>query len=300
MENKNSLEYWKISENANILAMRSNDSRANIENDQVQNGQLLATVHAEVLVDFPKLEKLVLEGIRFLDFLKIPFQGSAADLGSGVGTGATIISKLPDVEKVFAIEYAEQFVLKLMPIVFGQFKADESKIVRVVGDFDNLQIQDNSLSLIIEIDSFHHSDNLDITLKECYRVLKPGGVIISIDRAWPDSFSRVELDKKLDIEYDESRKALYGIPADQKYRRRDNGEHEYTIKEWLSFYENNGFVANVFSQIHPPLLNTLIFSRIPINRLLIFCASILYRVGFRRHYIYGFGQTRKLFVCLKI
>ena len=296
---KNNVEYWVYTQHAHLTAMKSDDSRAKIEDVKIQGGGGLAEVHAETLKTFPEIEKLVLGGIRFLKLMKIPFAGTAIDLGSGVGTVATIVSRLPEVEKVYAVEYAEQFVLKSMPAVFKHFKADEAKIVRVVGDFNKFQLPDASVSLIVEVDSLHHAEDLDLTLKECWRVLKPGGVLLAVDRAWLDSLTQADLDAKLDVEYSTARKALWGMSADKVFRRRDFGEHEYRIKDWLAFFTRNGFDAHVFSQAHPRLFNTLLFGRIPTFEFTIFVASLLARLGVKRHSIYGFNPTRKLFICTK-
>jgi SAM-dependent methyltransferase len=295
----NNVEYWAYTKHAHLTAMKSNDSRAKIEDVEIQGGAELAEVHAETLKTFPEIEKLVLGGIRFLKLMKIPFAGTAIDLGSGVGTVATIVSRLPEVQKVYAVEYSEQFVLKSMPVVFKHFKADETKIVRVVGDFNMFQLPDASVSLIVEVDSLHHAEDLDLTLRECARVLKPGGVILSVDRAWSDSLTQADLDAKLDVEYSAARKALWGIPANKSFRRRDFGEHEYRIKDWLDHYNRNGFDAHVFSQAHPRYFNTLIFNRLPTFAFTIFAASLFSRFSARRHSIYGFNPTRKLFVCVK-
>ncbi len=297
--NNNDVQLWKLSSQANLDAMNSNDSRAAIESDQIISGDHLVAVHAEALQDFAEIERLILGGIRFIRNLKKSFSGTAADLGSGVGTGATIISQLPEIDKVYAVEYSQQFVYKIMPLVFEHFHAEESKIIPVIGDFNQLFLEDGSLSLIVEIDSYHHSEDLNHTLAESRRVLRPGGVIISVDRSWSDSYSREELEAKLDIEYSAARKALYGIPPEKKYCRRDNGEHEYTDHDWETFYRNNGFEVFIFSQVHPPALNTLLFGKLPTFNLSIDFSAFLSRLGFHRLPIYGFNPTRKLFVAIK-
>jgi SAM-dependent methyltransferase len=299
MTDDNRVEYWAYTKHAHLTAMKSNDSRAKLEDVEIQSGAGLAEVHAETLKTFPEIKKLVLGGIRFLKLMKIPFSGSVIDLGSGVGTVATIVSRVPEVEKVYAVEYSEQFVLKSMPAVFKHFKADEAKIVRVVGDFNMFQLPDASVSLIVEVDSLHHAEDLDLTLRECSRVLKPGGVLLAVDRAWPDSLSPADLDAKLNVEYSTARKALWGIPAEKVFRRRDFGEHEYRIKDWLAFFIRNGFDAHVFSQAHPRFFNTLIFNRLPTFAFTILMSSLMARLGVRRYSIYGFNLTRKLFVCVK-
>lgn len=300
MENKSSdVLYWKMSELALEKAKNSMDHRAKIEEERILSGEQIKNVHTQALRDFDDIKKLIIGGVNFLRIKKINFQGNAADLGSGTGMGATILSNLPEIKKILAIEFSEQFVLRIMPEVFINFNADKSKIIRVVGDFNSLEIESNSLSLILDVDSFHHAEDLNITLKECHRVLKPGGVIIAVDRAWPDKFTRDELEKKLDKELNDHAKRLYGIPEGQSFTRRDFGEHEYTIKEWMTYYEENNFQVDVFSQVHPPALNR-IFLKLPTFELSIKFASMLSRLGLRRHCIYGFNPTRKLFVAQKI
>ena len=272
--------------------------RAHVEKQRLLNGEQIAKIHTEALRDFRDIQLLINGGFDFLRYLKIPAKGIVADLGSGTGMGATVLSKQPDIQKVYAIEFSEQFVLEIMPEVFSQFRAEQSKIIRVVGDFNNIELEDGSLAVILDVDSFHHSEDLNATLKECHRVLQPGGVIISIDRAWPDTYTREELDAMLDREYNDATKKLFGIPVGQSFTRRDYGEHEYTIKEWAFFYKQNGFETNVCSLIHPPALNR-IFLKLPTFQVSIFLASIFSKLGMKRHYIYGFNPTRKLFISIK-
>ena len=293
------IEYWKLSDIANIEARAANDSRVMHEIDAHQSGRSLKDIHSETLRDYDEIKSLILGAVGFLRRHKFPFSGEALDLGSGTGIGATIISDLPELSRIYAVEYAENFVRNIMPIVFSDFKADSKKIVRVVGDFNQLKIEDNDLSLILEIDSLHHSEDLPITLKECHRVLKPGGVIVSIDRAWPDSMTRAELDSKLEVEYSDKQKKIFGIPPGQSYTRRDNGEHEYTIAEWLKFYEDASFEVYLFSQVHLPTFNSLLIKILPGFKLSWILAYWLSKFGFHRLNIYGYNDTRKVFVAIK-
>ena len=292
------IEYWKMSDLALVEAKRGMDYRAEIEQDRILNGEQIANVHTQALRDFKDIKQLIVGGLQFLKSKSINYKGIAADLGSGTGMGATILSYQPEINKVYAVEFSEQFVVRIMPEVFAQFKADETKIIRVVGDFNILEVEDESLSLILDVDSFHHSEDLDVTLKECYRVLKPGGIIIAVDRAWSDKLTPEQLEEKLDKELNDNAKKLYGVPEGESFTRRDFGEHEYTIKDWLSYYDQNGFEAFVFSQVHPPALNR-IFLKIPTFAISIRIAALLSKAGLKRHLIYGFNPTRKLFVALK-
>jgi SAM-dependent methyltransferase len=293
------VEYWVFSDISNEEARKANDARVVHETTLANEGKLIKDVHSEALRDYADIKKLILAGLSFFKKLGYSMHGDAADLGSGTGIGAAILSNIQDIDNIYAIEYSEQFLLKMMPVVFSEFNAQKEKIIRVVGDFNKLKLENGSLSLILDIDSFHHSENLEITFKECFRVLKPGGVIVSIDRAWPDSFTREQLDKKLEIEYSDASKAMFGIPPGQSYKRRDNGEHEYTIKDWLSTYKDTGFDAYVFSQIHPPRLNTIFLKVISGFKISQFISLLLGKLGVRRLFLYGFNPTRKLFVAIK-
>lgn len=298
MENLQPIEYWTYTPLANKTAMDAQDNRARTESNRIQSGENMEKVHSEALRDYADIRRVLLGGFAFLKHMRLDFSGAAADLGSGIGTGATILSQLPEINRVYAVEFSEQLVLHLMPRVFEEYQAETSKIVPVVGDFNHLHLDNESLAVILEVDSFHHSEDLDVTLRECHRVLKTGGVIVATDRAWPDSTPRDELEKKLDKEYTAAQKTLWGIPADQVYRRRDSGEHEYTIRDWQAAFNRNGFDAHVFTQVHPPGLNRIL-TKLPTFAASTLLASLTAQIGSKRHLIYGFGATRKLFVCIK-
>lgn len=297
MNNKDVL-YWKMTELALQKAKESMNHRAEQESNALGQGINIQEVHGQALRDFVQLNELILAGFDFLKKIGLNVTGQAIDVGSGTGVGAGILSRLPFINKVYAVEFSEQFVLSIMPVVFESIQAETAKIQRVVGDFNNLEVPDQSLNYVLDIDSFHHAEDLDFTLRECARVLKPGGIIVAIDRAWDDHYTRAQLEAKLDVELNGNLKKKYGVPEGQSFTRRDFGEHEYTIREWIALFQKNGFKTTVFSQWHPPVLNR-IWLKLPMQKLLMFMNSLLYRLGLRRFFIYGFGTTRRLFVCIK-
>jgi ubiquinone/menaquinone biosynthesis C-methylase UbiE len=79
-----------------------------------------------------------------------------------------------------------------------------------IGNFDNLQIEDNSVDVVTFIESFNHSYNKRKTLKEAYRVLKKGGTLFIVDMCISnDLFKRLIKDKRLRNSYKLHRK-FYG------------------------------------------------------------------------------------------
>lgn len=290
--------YWRMTELALKEALVGMNHRAGEEIQAIEYGVDLKSTHGQAIRDFTQLNDFILAGFNFLKWINHQIAGEAIDIGSGTGVGAGILSKFGFIHKVYAVEFSEQFVLSIMPVVFDSIKANVSKIQRVVGDFNNLLVPDSSQACVLDIDSFHHAEDLDFTLRECARVLKPSGVIVAIDRAWDDHYTRAQLEAKLDVELNNNLKKKYGIPQGQSFTRRDFGEHEYTIREWVNLFAKNGFDAMVFLQWHPPILNR-IWLKLPIQKILMFINAIFYKFGKRRFWIYGFGTTRRLFVCVK-
>jgi ubiquinone/menaquinone biosynthesis C-methylase UbiE len=291
--------HWGMTELAHNVAMHAMDNRANVELEAVEKGESLDKVHGQALRDYEQFNQLISGAFSFLTKIKHSTGGISIDMGSGTGVGACILSKFRTINKVFAVEFSNHFVRNVMPLVFEKYKAECEKIQRVVSDFNHLEVEKNSIDIILDIDSFHHSEDLDFTLKECSRVLGSEGVIIAIDRAWPDSCGQDELDAKLDVDFPDSLKEKYGIPEGKRFTRRDFGEHEYTIQQWFTCFKNNGFEPVLFHLSHPPTLNR-IWLRLPTFEFSMVLSSLLYRLGFRRLWAYGFTKARVMFVCRKM
>jgi len=289
---------WGMTDLAHEVAQAAMENRAAVESSEVEKGRDIDAVHGQALRDYAQFEQLIGGAFDFLKRIGHPASGMAADLGSGTGAGACILSKFQNIQKVYAVEYSRYFVEKIMPLVFAEKKGDHRKIQRAISDFNRLDLEDHSLGVILDIDSFHHSEDLDRTLKECARVLDQDGVIIAVDRAWPDRYTQDQLEALLDTEFPAPLKQKYGIPVEQHFTRRDFGEHEYTIGQWFACFRRNGFDPCVFLLRHPPTLNRL-WLRLPTFSFSMAWSSLLHRLGFRRLWAYGYSKARVMFVCRK-
>lgn len=171
----------------------------------------------------------------------LQLRGEGVEVGSGCGLLAATAARLSSVSHVFAVEICEGMVKSVMPkVAEAVLGRDAGKVTRVFGSFDNLELADGSMDFAIEIDSLHHSDDLPRTLRECSRVLKPGGQMLCFDRCHPDTLSDAEVDRMLSQVYsaDFLRKNHY--PADVTLTRRDNGEHELRLFEWKDAFGKAG------------------------------------------------------------
>ena len=191
--------------------------------------------------------KLTLDDVRDIfnwvdkKILKGELKGVGVELGAGAGFMSAVIAERRAVDKVYAVEVVENIVVKLGTKISKYVLGEKSdKVIGCVGEFDNLQIQENSVDFIFDFYSLHHSPNLVKTIREVTRVLKPGGFLLCLDKARDNSLSKNELDKLLDKEYDRETKILMGLPPDVFHTRRQNGENEYRLTDWEDAFKSGG------------------------------------------------------------
>jgi len=166
-------------------------------------------------------------------FLKKKLRGVGIEVGAGPATFSAVLARRPEVEKMYAIEICRPIVEQLMPKVVAAVTGQNAgKIIGCVADFDRLNLPDDSVDFVIDFFSLHHSPKLAVTLRESWRVLKPGGVLLAFDKARPDYLSEEDLDLILNKEYDESFKRRIGWPLNEKLTRRMNDEKEYRLVDW--------------------------------------------------------------------
>jgi len=166
-------------------------------------------------------------------FLPHRLRGRGIELGAGCGVLAAVVARRSDVETVLAVEVCERITELLIPRIAAHVLGRSAhKVVPITGSFDDLRIPDASLDFAIENDSLHHSDNLAVTMSECARVLKPGGLLLCFDRCHDDSVSDADVERMLAKVYSRDYLLANCYPPDLVLTRRENGEHEYRLFEW--------------------------------------------------------------------
>lgn len=179
-------------------------------------------------------------------------RGHGIDIGGGIGCVSSALSQFAEIQSIICLD------ISFMAVTVGQRRvfdwdpnAIPEKVVSVVGNFDYLDLPDSSLDFAIAWDSLHHSDSLERTLMELFRVLKSGGHVLIVDRAHSNKKTVADLEKLLDIEYSEEFKATNFIDTNQTITRRDNGEHEYRLIDWEECSMRSGFKVNTLLCIGP-------------------------------------------------
>lgn len=252
---------WEIDKN-NIkqTPLEAMDKLAQQESTHIKNEDIKKSKYIikEAWAYYPWAEALLKKAEIII---QKPIRGITADIGAGTGIIAALLSKRPQVESVFAIEYSSEYVKSIMPITFNNLKAETNKIIGVIGSFNNIKVPDEYFDFICEANSLHHSENLDITLKELYRVLRPKGYIIALDRGHQNWVSEKYLEKILSVQMTDEQKEIYGLP--KNFTRKMWGEHEYRYKDWKSIFARNKFKAYTFNfssknlKMLQPLLKTI-------------------------------------------
>jgi len=215
---------------------------------------------------------------RFVQFvndklLDGKLKGTGLEVGAGCGFFSSLFAKQSKVDRVYAVEVCENIVTELMPKIVEYVAGQkQDKVVGCIGEFDRIELQNSSIDFVFDFYSLHHSNNLDITLKEIFRVLRPGGFIFCFDKTRANSLTLDDLDDLLEKEYSAEAKKSMGIPENQFHNRRMNGEKEYRLKDWQQSFSRAGFHS--FSHYHiartnsaRPIVRTIkkIISKFPIR-----------------------------------
>ena len=101
-----------------------------------------------------------------------------ADLAAGIGWTSALISRIGSVTEVHAVEISRHRLERLFPHAVSMFSGHAKKIRRYLGSFYHLQLPPQSMDVVLLSHAFHHADRPLELLRECDRVLKPGGRII--------------------------------------------------------------------------------------------------------------------------
>ena len=126
------------------------------------------------------------QGIAFLEqHLGRSLGGCGADLAAGNCWAIPRLLAAGNIEKIYAVEYSRQRLLKLGPRVLQHYGVAREKVLLCLGSFYELQIPNESLGFVFLSQAFHHADDPHRLLAEMRRVLKPDGVVLMIGEHIP-------------------------------------------------------------------------------------------------------------------
>lgn len=246
-------EYLKFEVPSSISQSKAIQSREVATTKSLREESLNDVAGLEGSPSFDVISSMWKSICRNTDFPSL--SGFGLELGSGIGLlSAAVISADADrsIVGIIAVEAGMPFVEVGITRAAKEILKEESyKILPCLGTFENIEIESGSIDFILQIEAFHHAQLLEPVTREAYRVLKKGGHIVSIDRSWPNQVRNETLEELLNHEYEKEWLVKKGFPAEGKFTRRDNGEHEYRDNEWQNAFETVGFVVSSMTFIHP-------------------------------------------------
>ncbi len=177
--------------------------------------------------------------------LNINLYGTGVEVGAGPAIFSNSVIRLfPNIDKIYAIEISPD-VIELQKLICQKLNTC-NKIRHVVGDFNDMKLEDNSLDFILDFDSIHHSDDMSSTFKQISKKLKKNGVLICFDRGMPNHVPKKQIDYLLNIEYNDEYKLENGLPLHKSYKRFMAGEHEPYIRDWENLANKNNLDLNIY------------------------------------------------------
>ena len=188
-----------------------------------------------LLRNYNSFLRSIQERVPIFYFLKkkYNFKGEVLELGAGSCWLSALVSKVPEVKNVYAVDISKELLERIGNKVINDLKGNKEKIKLVSADFHKLSFTNNKFDVIIYDASLHHAQNLPILLEEVNRVLKNDGILVAIREPIKSFLYRYNLRK-------------FG----RKEIKKGATENIYSKAEWKKYFDQAGFELNFFGEFN--------------------------------------------------
>ncbi len=280
--------------NTKAIINREISLQANLSNEKFET-----SIQNQGSASFQVMNNLVK---NLLSISVIPkLSGNGLELGAGSALFSIALlsnDEAGEIQQIIAVEAAKEYAEAMINRASSEYLGDKAcRVAPALGIFEQLNLDDECLDFVIQFEALHHANDPFIPPQESFRLLKPGGLFISVDRSWPNGTSEKIRQQLLDHLYETVWLEKKGFPADKPFSRRDNGEHEYTDSEWRTFFESAGFETLTVQPISPfPDIKTVLKRFIGILRIeKLFKVKISARSGLIRALLSRVMKNKVLF-----
>lgn len=119
------------------------------------------------------------------------------DLGAGTGWLSVYLSTFDHVKKIYAVDSSYFLLHNMFEEIVKLMSGNREKITLIQGLFNPILMDDNSLDIVVISSALHHTENLEDTFKEIFRVLKKGGYLFVLNETPFTSLQYIFLQVKI-------------------------------------------------------------------------------------------------------
>lgn len=253
---KNQLEFWMKQEDiSRVFSSKywNNEYKETEKEFDIRDGNIEKLFK---FLDSSEYRQQFATLLLFASEMRLEIQGTGVDVAAGVCWTTSLLSKLTNVRRLYAVDISRHRLEKLAPLVFDVFEADSAKIVRALGSFYDIHLPEGSVNFCFLSQAYHHADNPHKLLGELRRVLWPGGIILLMGETpisfWAIGKRRLKNLLKMVL----PRKLYYAPPIYKLFPTFQElfppdlelGDHYYRLKDYFAFFQDNGFSLHIKSQ----------------------------------------------------
>lgn len=154
-------------------------------------------------------------------------EGNETLLDVATGGGHTANAFAPFVQRVTALDLTREMLIAAKKFIKEN---EHSNVVFVEGDAEKMPFVDNCFHIVTCRIAPHHFSNVEMFIREVFRVLKPNGQFLLNDNVAPE-------DNDLDHFYNTFEKM-----------RDESHERAWKKSEWINMLEVNGFEVEAYKR----------------------------------------------------
>jgi ubiquinone/menaquinone biosynthesis C-methylase UbiE len=187
---------------------------------------------------------------------------SVMDLGCGSGWLTAYLSKIDSVSTIYALDSSKYYLYEMMPQIVKMMEGRQGKIVPIEGLFTPLLFQDGFLDAVVASATLHHSESLDVVLKEIRRCLKKNGLLFVLNEIPSSWLGHILLIAKAVIKIFTNVLLRNYLPISQSVSSSGYlydpflGDRDYPLWYWENAIESSGFsIIEQVDTLMPTLKN---------------------------------------------